>query len=71
MFHLERLPKRMLVVGGGYIAVEFAGVFNAFGVETTLLYRGDDILRGFDDDIRRTVHAGMERRGVDRLQRHR
>ena len=64
MFHLERLPKRLLVVGGGYIAVEFAGVFNGFGVETTVLYRGDEVLRGFDGDVRRTVHAGMERRGV-------
>ena len=64
MFRLERLPKRLLVVGGGYIAVEFAGVFNAFGVATTVLYRGGDVLRGFDGDIRRTVHAGMEKRGV-------
>jgi glutathione reductase (NADPH) len=64
MFHLERLPKRLLVVGGGYIAVEFAGVFNAFGVDTTLLYRGTEILRGFDDDIRKAVRAGMQLRGV-------
>lgn len=63
-FHLEKLPKRMLVVGGGYIAVEFAGIFNALGVDTTLLYRGGEILRGFDGDIRRAVHAGMEARGV-------
>ena len=58
MFHLERLPRRMLIVGGGYIAVEFAGVFNAFGVETTIVHRGAEILRGFDGDIRRAVHAG-------------
>ena len=64
VFHLAALPKRLLVFGGGYIAVEFAGIFNAFGVETTLLHRGDDILRGFDGDIRKHVHAGMERRGI-------
>ena len=63
-FHLDKLPKRLLIVGGGYIAVEFAGVFNGFGVDTTLLYRGEEVLRGFDGDIRKTVHAGMERRGV-------
>ncbi len=64
MFHLERLPKRMLVIGGGYIAVEFAGVFNAFGVDTTLLYRGEEILRGFDGDVRKTVRAGIQHRGI-------
>jgi glutathione reductase (NADPH) len=64
MFTLDRLPRRLLVIGGGYVAVEFAGAFNAFGVETTVLYRGEEILRGFDGDIRRTVHAGMERRGI-------
>lgn len=64
MFHLDRLPKRLLIVGGGYIAVEFAGVLNGLGVDTTLLYRGKEILRGFDDDIGKAVHAGMERRGI-------
>lgn len=64
MFVLERLPKRLLVVGGGYIAVEFAGVFNGFGTETTVLYRGKEILSRFDGDIRHMVHAGMEKRGV-------
>jgi glutathione reductase (NADPH) len=64
MFHLERLPKRLLVVGGGYIAVEFAGVFNGFGTETTVLYRGREILGRFDGDVRHAVHAGMEHRGV-------
>jgi len=64
-FHLDRLPKRLLIVGGGYIAVEFAGIFNGLGVDTTLIYRGEEILRGFDGDIRRSVHAGMERRGVE------
>ena len=65
MFVLERLPKKLLVVGGGYIAVEFAGVFNGFGTETTVLYRGKEILSRFDGDIRRAVHAGMEKRGVN------
>lgn len=64
MFHLDRLPKKMLIMGGGYIAVEFAGVFNGLGVDTVLIYRGQEILRGFDDDIRKTVRSGMEQRGV-------
>ncbi|HET7714682.1 MAG TPA: glutathione-disulfide reductase [Bauldia sp.] len=64
MFHLERLPRRLLIVGGGYIAVEFAGVFNGFGSQTTIVYRGKEILSRFDGDVRRTVHAGMEKRGV-------
>ncbi len=63
-FHLDRLPKRLLILGGGYIAVEFAGVFNNLGVDTTLLYRGTDVLARFDSDIRKSVHAGMEHRGV-------
>jgi glutathione reductase (NADPH) len=63
-FHLPQLPKRILIVGGGYIAVEFAGIFNGLGVETTLMYRGPNILRGFDDDVRAHVAAEMERRGV-------
>jgi glutathione reductase (NADPH) len=64
VFHLERLPKRALIYGGGYIAVEFAGIFNALGVDTTVIYRGGEILRGFDEDIRKAVRAGMEQRGV-------
>ncbi len=63
-FHLESLPRRVLVVGGGYIAVEFAGIFNGLGVETTLLYRGANILRGFDDDVRAHLAREMERRGI-------
>src|SRR6266545_3736883 len=47
-FHLAQLPKRVLIQGGGYIAVEFAGIFNGLGSEVTLVYRGDNILRGFD-----------------------
>lgn len=63
-FHLEELPKRILVAGGGYIAVEFAGIFAGLGVDTTLVYRGANILRGFDDDIRSHVAEEMKKRGV-------
>src|SRR5580698_4720758 len=63
-FQLPQLPKRILVVGGGYIAVEFAGIFNGLGVETTLVYRGANILRGFDNDVRAHLTMEMERRGV-------
>ena len=51
-FHLDSLPKSIVIVGGGYIAVEFAGIFNGLGVDTTLLYRGAKILRGFDEELR-------------------
>jgi glutathione reductase (NADPH) len=63
-FHLTSLPKSIVIAGGGYIAVEFAGIFNGLGVETTLVYRGPMILRGFDDDIRAHLTREMERRGV-------
>jgi len=63
-FHLPELPKRITVVGAGYIAVEFAGIFNGLGSEVTLVYRGENILRGFDDDVRRHVAEEMERRGI-------
>jgi glutathione reductase (NADPH) len=64
VFELQHLPERILVVGGGYIAVEFAGIFNGLGVDTTLLYRRRDILRGFDDDLRKGLHQEMVGRGV-------
>jgi glutathione reductase (NADPH) len=64
-FHLERLPRRIVIVGGGYIAVEFAGIFNGLGVETILLYRGEQILRGFDDDLRNHLAAEMTKKGID------
>jgi len=65
VFRLGRLPRQIVVVGGGYVALEFAGVFNAFGVETTIVHRGADLLRGFDADIRKSVHAALQHRGVD------
>ncbi len=61
---LKELPRRILIQGGGYIAVEFAGIFNGLGSEVTLVYRGDNILRGFDDDVRNHLRAEMEKRGV-------
>ncbi len=64
VFYLERLPERLIVVGGGYIAVELAGVFAGLGVEVTQLYRGPLFLRGFDDDIRRGLAEEMRKRGV-------
>jgi glutathione reductase (NADPH) len=63
-FFLEALPKRALVVGGGYIAVEFASIFNGLGVETTLAYRGPHLLRGFDDDVRQFLAGEMEKKGI-------
>ncbi len=63
-FHLQELPKRILIQGGGYIAVEFAGIFHGLGSEVTLVYRGDNILRGFDDDLREHLRSEMEKRGI-------
>ncbi len=68
-FHLKQLPKRILIQGGGYIAVEFAGIFNGLGSEVTLVYRGENILRGFDDDVREHLRAEMERRGIKIITR--
>lgn len=64
-FHLDRLPDHITIVGGGYIAVEFAGIFNGLGVKTTLVYRGEEILRGFDDDLRAGLHEAMDAKGID------
>ncbi|RAK61004.1 glutathione-disulfide reductase [Phenylobacterium hankyongense] len=63
-FHLKELPKRIVIAGGGYIAIEFAGIFNGLGVETTLVHRGPNVLRGFDDDIRAHIAEEMEKRGI-------
>jgi glutathione reductase (NADPH) len=64
-FYLPTLPKRVIVVGGGYIGVEFAGIFHGLGAQTTELYRGELFLRGFDDDIRKTLAEEMRKRGID------
>jgi glutathione reductase (NADPH) len=65
MFHLDKLPKRALVVGGGYIASEFACILNGFGVEVSQYYRGAQILRGFDDEARGHVANAMRAAGID------
>ncbi|MBL8664755.1 MAG: glutathione-disulfide reductase [Candidatus Odyssella sp.] len=64
-FFLERFPERVLVVGGGYIAVEFAGIFHGFGAAVTQIYRGDRFLRGFDGDCRAFLAEEMRKKGVD------
>ncbi len=64
MFYLPQFPKRALVVGGGYIAVEFAGILNGLGCETTLIHRGDYLLRGFDLDVRQRLQQSMQARGI-------
>ncbi|MDR9423712.1 MAG: glutathione-disulfide reductase [Marinobacter sp.] len=65
MFYLPQLPRHATVWGGGYIAVEFAGILAGLGVETTLLYRGDMFLRGFDDDVRHFTLQEMRKKGID------
>src|SRR3954453_21303600 len=77
-FHLPQLPKRVVVQGGGYIALEFACIFAGYGSDVTLVYRGDNILRGFDDDVRTHVRQELEKRGItvitgctiDKVDRH-
>ena len=77
-FHLPELPKRIVIQGGGYIALEFACIFAGFGSDVTVIYRGDNILRGFDEDVRVHVRAEMEKQGitiltgctVNRIDRH-
>ncbi|TBU74051.1 glutathione-disulfide reductase [Phytopseudomonas daroniae] len=64
-FFLEELPKRVLVMGGGYIAVEFASIFNGLGAQTSLLYRGDLFLRGFDNSLRTHLHEELGKRDLD------
>jgi len=63
-FHLTELPKRIVIQGGGYIALEFACIFAGFGSDVTVVYRGDNILRGFDDDVRAHARAELEKRGI-------
>jgi glutathione reductase (NADPH) len=64
-FYLEKLPEKILIVGGGYIAVEFAGIFAGLGVEVVQLYRGPVFLRGFDDDVRHFLADEMRKKGID------
>jgi glutathione reductase (NADPH) len=64
VFHLKELPKRILIQGGGYIALEFACIFAGFGCDVTVVYRGENILRGFDDDVRAHVRTEMEKEGI-------
>src|SRR3954464_11062536 len=78
VFHLTELPKRIVIQGGGYIALEFACIFAGFGSDVTLIYRGDNILRGFDEDVRAHVRSEMEKQGisiitgciVDKVEKH-
>jgi len=64
VFHLAALPRRILIQGGGYIALEFACIFAGFGSDVTLVYRGDNVLRGFDEDVRAHVRSEMEKDGI-------
>ncbi len=63
-FHLERLPKRVLIVGGSYIAMEIASIFAGFGTEVTVIHRGAQVLRGFDSEVRHELCSALERRGI-------
>src|SRR5580693_337932 len=64
VFHLQQLPKRIVIQGGGYIALEFACIFAGFGCDVTVVYRGDNVLRGFDEDVRSHVRSEMEKQGI-------
>ncbi|MDO9384260.1 MAG: glutathione-disulfide reductase [Hyphomicrobiaceae bacterium] len=63
-FHLKALPRRIVIYGGGYIAIEFAGIFAGLGAETTIVYRSEKILRGFDEDLRDGLTEALQKRGV-------
>lgn len=64
-FHIEEFPKKVVIAGGGYIALEFACIFNGLGAETSVIYRGEKVLRGFDDDVRDLVQQSMIDRGIN------
>ena len=64
MFHLDKIPEHIVIIGGGYIAVEFAGIMSGLGARVCLVYRGETVLRGFDDDVRTQVHDELKRKGV-------
>lgn len=70
IFHLETFPKKILIVGGGYIGVEFASIMNGLGVDTTLIVRGPKILRGFDEEVRDHLTVQLEKRGIKILPHH-
>ncbi len=70
VFDLPELPKRVLIVGGGYIAVEFAGILNGLGAQVSLCYRGEQVLRGFDDDVRAHLFEEMTKKGITVLLQH-
>jgi glutathione reductase (NADPH) len=65
VFFLEQMPKRVVVVGGGYIAVEFASIFNGLGADVSLMYRGELFLRGFDESVRTHLHEELAKREID------
>ncbi|MCL4165295.1 UNVERIFIED_CONTAM: hypothetical protein GTU68_059267, partial [Idotea baltica] len=65
IFGLETLPERIAIIGGGYIASEFAGILHGMGTKVTQVYRGDLILRGYDQEIREAIQSGMQERGID------
>lgn len=69
IFNVKQQPKRIVIIGGGYIGVEFACILNGLGTEVTLVIRGEKILRGFDEDLRSEIQDGMERHGIRILTR--
>src|ERR1700754_966277 len=78
VFHLDELPRRIVIQGGGYIALEFAGIFAGYGSDVTVIYRGENVLRGFDEDVRAHVRAEMENQvitiitgcTIDKVEKH-
>ena len=69
-FLLDQLPRRIVIAGGGYVALEFANIFHGLGVETHIVHRGDRVLRGFDDDLRAHLHIETERSGIKLTMRN-
>jgi glutathione reductase (NADPH) len=63
-FDLDELPEKIIIAGGGYIALEFAGIFNGLGSDVTVIYRGQEVLSSFDQDLRTTLHEEMEKKGI-------